>query len=218
MELEDLKTIWQDRPDTWRRNEAGGKQSDRQQTGRQIRDLLRKRSRGLVAKMKRNLFGELLLVLTIYIPAILFYLFEFREKDPSTGWALLLLLLCFTGYYYRKNNLLNDMQRPDAAIRANLERQLLTLRKYIRFYTIAGTVFVPVMAILALLPWFLTGPERWKDIGICGLALAAVTFLSYRANVWGMNRLYGRYIKKLKGLLEEMDEERPASIDLGSVN
>lgn len=212
MELEDLKAIWQDRPETSRRQQSGWQQTsqqqdDRQQTSRQIRALLRKRSRGLVAKMKRNLFGELLLVLVIYIPAILFYLFEFREKDPATGWALLLLLLCFTGYYYRKNKLLNDMQRPDAAIRANLERQLLTLRKYIRFYTIAGTILVPVMGILALLPWFLTGPERWKGAGICTLVLVPITFLSYRANLWGMNRLYGRHIKKLKGLLEEMDEE-----------
>lgn len=215
MELEDLKTIWQDRPDTSRRHpggwqQTGQQQSDRQQTSRQIRALLRKRSHGLVAKMKRNLFGELLLVLMIYTPAILFYLFEFREKDPATGWALLLLLICFTVYYYRKNKLLNAMQRPDAAIRANLEQQLITLRGYIRFYTLAGTILVPVMGILALLPWLLTGPERWKGIGICVAVLVPVTFLSYRVNVWGINRLYGRHIKKLKGLLEEMDEEHPA--------
>jgi len=209
MELEDLKTIWQDRPDTSRRQQSDRQQSGRQQTSRQIRALLRKKSRGLVAKMKRNLFGELILVLMIYIPAILFYLFEYREKDPATGWALLLLLLYFTGYYYRKKKLLNAMQRPDAAIRANLERQLLTLRKYIRSYTTTGTILVPVMAVLSFMSGrgMITGPDRWAEIGIAALVLASITFLSWRANVWGMNRLYGRHIKKLKGLLEEMDEE-----------
>lgn len=228
MELEHLKTIWRvslegdlvreqegQGRDRWERNRQ------REQTDRQIRDLLGKRSRGLVAKMKRNLFGEMLLVLAIYIPAILFYLFEFRGKDAGTGWVLLLLLFCFTGYYYRKNKLLDAMQCPSCAIRSNLERQVITLRKYIRFYTIAGTILVPVMAVLSFLsgsrllshpftgslPFFLNGHGHWEGLWICVGALISVTVLSYYANVWAMNKLYGRHIEKLRLLLEEMDEE-----------
>jgi hypothetical protein len=227
MELEDLKTIWRvgmegtlirDR-DEQKDQQTRYRQGD--QTGRQIRALLGKRSRGLVARMKRNLFGELLLVLAIYIPTILFYLFEFIGKDAATGWALLLLLICFAGYYYRKNKLLNAMQCPACAIRANLERQAVTLQKYIRFYTIAGTILVPVMAVLSFLsgshllfhpstgslPYFLSGPDRWKDLWLCAAALISVTVLSYITNVWAMNKLYGRHIKKLRLLLQEMDEE-----------
>jgi drug/metabolite transporter (DMT)-like permease len=212
MELENLRTIWRV---SMERIPA------RAQHDEEIRALLGKRSQGLVAKMKRNLFGELILVLCIYIPGILFYLFGFGGKLSEMGGVLVLLTAFFAAYYYRKNKLLNDMQCPSCAVRSNLDRQVTTLQKYIRFYTIAGTVLVPVMAVFSFLvtsrsflsaaaapvPWFLTDPHDWKTLWVCAVVLVSVTIVSYYANVWHMNRLYGRHIKKLRQLLEEMTEE-----------
>ncbi len=217
MELENLRTIWRvtmERP------------AAREQTSEDIRALLGRRSQGLVAKMKRNLFGELILVLGIYTPAILFYLFEFGGKLSEMGWALLLMIAFFTVYYYRKNKLLNEMQCLSCRVRSNLERQVNTLKKYVRFYTIAGTILVPVMAVLSFLITArnlslsssgsssyslgsnaLTGAYGWKGLGIGAMALVSVTLVSYYANGWYMNKLYGRHIRKLRGLLQEMNEE-----------
>jgi hypothetical protein len=207
MELEDLKTIWSvsmegtlvreqgERGETGHRREQ-----NREQTDLQIRALLGRRSQGLAAKMKRNLFGELILVLCIYIPATLFYFFGFGGKLSGMGGALLLLLACFAGYYYRKNKLLNEMQCPDCAIRSNLHRQVAVLRKYVRFYTIAGTILVPVMAIL---PFYITSTQLPHAAG--AVALVSITVLTYYTNVWAMNKLYGRHIKKMRALLEEME-------------
>lgn len=212
MELENLRTIWlvsMERVPAHMQHEE------------QIRALLGRRSQGLVAKMKRNLFGELILVLGIYIPAILFYFFGFGGKGREMGEVLLLLIAFFTGYYYRKNKLLNDMQCPGCAVRSNLKRQVTALEKYVRFYTIVGTILVPVMAVgsffvssrnfstasTGLVPWSLTSFRDWKALWICAMGLISVTIVSYYANVWHINRLYGRHIKKLRELLQEMNEE-----------
>ncbi len=211
MELENLRTIWRV---SMERTPAHAQQDE------QIRALLGRRSQGLVAKMKRNLFGELILVLCIYIPATLFYFFGSGGKLSGMEGALLLPIAFFAGYYYRKNKLLEGMQCPNCAVRSNLERQAATLQKYIRFYTIAGTILVPVMAVFsffvtsrnlptalsALIP-SLTRPHDWKILWICAVGLGSVTIVSYYANVWHINRLYGRHIKKLRQLLEEMEED-----------
>jgi drug/metabolite transporter (DMT)-like permease len=206
MELENLRTIWRV---TMERPAAAG-------TDEAIRALLSRRSRGLAAKMKRNLFGELILVLAIYTPAVLFYFFGSGGRDADMGGVLLLLIAFFAGYYYLKNKLLKDMQCPEAAIRSNLDQQVTTLRSYVRFYTIAGTILVPVMAVFSF--WvssrnlrpaeggFLTGAFEWKELWMGAAALVAVTVVSYYTNAWAMNRLYGRHIKRLRQLLEEMDE------------
>jgi len=211
MELENLRTIWR---------VSMERQPAPEDSAEQIRALLGRRSQGLVAKMKRNLFGELILVLGIYIPAILFYFFGSGGKLSGMGGALLLPIAFFAGYYYRKNKLLAGMQCLSCAVRSNLDRQVATLQKYIRFYTIAGTILVPVMAIFSFFVTSrsfprassgfipsLTNPHDWKTLWICAMGLISVTIVSYYANTWHINRLYGRHIKKLGPLLEEMNEE-----------
>jgi hypothetical protein len=210
MELENLRTIWRV---SMERNPVYAQQDE------QIRALLGRRSQGLVAKMKRNLFGELILVLCIYIPATLFYFFGFGGKLSGMGGALLLPVAFFAGYYYRKNRLLDGMQCLSCVVRSNLDRQVVTLQKYIRFYTLAGTILVPVMAIFSFFVTSrsfptapsgfmssLTSPHDWKTLWICAMGLGSVTVVSYYANVWHINRLYGRHIKKLRQLLAEMEE------------
>ena len=236
MELEDLRTIWRRIEYPAVGGEAGSGKAgastgvkaaeeardvERDRAVEGIRALLGRRSQGLVAKMKRNLFSELILVLGIYTPAILFYFFELGGRLSTVGWALLLLTVFFAGYTYFKNKLLNEMQCLSCTIRSNLQRQAATLQKYVRSYTIAGTILVPVMAIFSFLVssrnlsggspvsagYSLTGVWGGKDLWIGALALGVITVVSYFTNVWMMNKLYGKPIKKLRRLLEETDAE-----------
>jgi len=211
MELENLKSIWKEL-------EA---QPTPETDGEQILALLQKKSRGPVARMRRNLIRELLLITVTYIPVILFYLVEFEGRLSAISGLLFLLGLFFCGYYYRKMMLLKKMQCVSCMVRSNLARHVETLKKYTRFYLLAGTLIIPFTAIYvyAILRWKLPhasglqlyhrlSPAPWWTNSIYWLLLLApLTIAIYYINAWYINRLYGRHIKKLQELLREMDEE-----------
>lgn len=212
MELDSLKYVWH----TLEVKPQGDQSSEQQ-----IIALLHKRSTGPVAKMRRNLLAELILVLATYTPAMLFYLFDFEGRLSGVAWLFGLLMVLFAGYYYRKNRLLKEMQCVSCRVRSNLERQVGTLKKYIRFYTLAGTFMIPIMTIITYLiirwkfppspgsalfyrisgtPWW-QSPLSWLSL------LVPATIGIYYINVWYVNKLYGRHIQKLQELLQEMEEE-----------
>ncbi len=189
--------------------------------------LLRKKSGGLVARMQRNLFGEGILLLVTYIPGIVCYMVEFEGRLSAISWLLLLLALFFAGYYYRKYRLLKEMQCVSCQVRANLDRQVRTLKRYTRFYLLAGTFMIPVVFLLsyAIIRWRLPSaagvfgeggsalyhrlhPAPWWGSPVFWLILMVpLTIGIYYMNAWYVNRLYGRHIKKLQELLQEMNEE-----------
>lgn len=211
MELENLKYIWQD--------------IDSPPTPEPPREvmlaLLQKKSGGPVARMRRNLNKELLLITVTYIPVIFFYLVEFQGRLSAIAGLLFLLGVFFCVYYYRKMMLLKQMQCVSCMVRSNLARHVDTLKKYTRFYLLAGTAVIPVTAILsyAIFRWRLPrasgfqlyhrfSPAPWWTNSIFWLLLLVpLTIAIYYFNAWYINKLYGRHIKKLQELLQEMDEE-----------
>ena len=229
MELDSLKEIWREaqpdeahgmsRPDD--APGAGDRHADAY-TGREsLLPLLQQRSRGPVARMRRNLRIELLCIIVAYVPLILFYLVEFQGRLRAISLLLLLVGGLFCAYYYRKSRLLSTMQCLSCQVRSNLARQVGTLKKYTRFYLLASTIVIPAMAILTYLIFHfrlfypdntrvyhsLSPAPWWKNSTIWLLMLLPFTVAMYYFNVWYINKLYGRHIKKLQELLREMDEE-----------
>jgi hypothetical protein len=210
MELESLKYIWhsQETPEA-------------RQPDAELLALLQKRSRGPVARMRRNLLAELILIVITYTPAILFYWIDFGGRLAGVGWLLLLTMGFYGGYFYRKNKLLQQMQCVQCEVRSNLQRQLTTLKKYVRFYLLAGTLLLPAMVILSwlIIHWQLPSvpgnalfhrleqPQWWARPLLWLLLLVPVTIGSYYLNACYVNKLYGRHIRKLQELLQEMNEE-----------
>jgi hypothetical protein len=186
----------------------------------QIRALLQQRSKGPVAKMRRNLVGELLLILVTYTPAILFYFLEFDGKLSGIAWLFILLVIILAVYFHRKNRLLNAMQCAEYNICTSLRQQVDTLKRYIRFYVRAGTAMIPIMAILTwlIIRWKfpplpgadlfyrISGSPWWQHPLIWLAMLIPVTVGVYFLNVWYVGRLYGQHIRKLQDLLREMEE------------
>jgi len=212
MELENLKYIWdaQVTPET----PGAGRE--------EMLALLQKKSQGPVARMRRNLIAEGLFVGITYIPMIVLYLVAFEGRFFAISVLLFLIGAFFGTYYYHKMRLLKEMQCVSCMVRSNLARQVDTLKKYVRFYLLAGTAIIPLTAFLSYailhrlathptsgarlyhqlspLPWW-TNPILWLFFMI------PLTIVSYYFNAWYINKLYGRHIKKLQELLKEMDEE-----------
>ncbi len=208
MDLDQLKDIWKEL------DEPAGERRGQQE----IVAMLKKRSQGPIARMKRNLRWELILVLISYSAFITYYFISFDQQLQSVAWFLLIIAVLFLVYYYRKNRLLNEMQQVSGKVRVHLERQVKTLEKFVHFYLIAGSALVPVC--LAFFGWIFYkevqdptdpniffGGETWKTVFSWAALTLVLTTIVYLTNVWLLNKLYGNNIRKLKDIIREMSEE-----------
>jgi hypothetical protein len=202
MELDNLKMIWKEQ-------ETPAPATDPDQ----LAFLLQMRSRGPIARMRRNLRVEALLMIITYIPTIIAYLTMFAGRL----WVISLFLfvvLCFYGvYYYRKDRLLGRMQCVACEVRSNLAGQVETLRKYIRFYVWSGTLVILIAILVALetLRYSMqlkAMPIHWwfEQAFLPALLVPFAVGLFY-LNKWYVNKLYGHHVEKLREMLRELDED-----------
>jgi hypothetical protein len=215
MELESLKYAWKTFDNL---SATQKKRPDTREQEQQLLALLHKRSRGLVARIRRNLVLELAGVIGLYTPAIAWYLFRFGGRLSAISWFVLVMAGLFGIYYYRMNRILKEMQRPAFRVKSNLERQVRSLGKYIRAYLVMGTLLIPMTACLLgiLLYWKLPPPLHpgilyvsadnplWKVVllWVTGLCTSAVGM--YFINKWRTYSLYGRHIDSLREVLREI--------------
>lgn len=199
MELDNLKEVWQ--------ADAGKSLPGIKE---EILLMLQKKSRSPIAKIKRNLHGEMMVVVVLYSASIIYYIISNKGRYWELALMLFLMGMLFMFYYYRKNKLLNEMECVTCEVKSNLERQVSMLGKYIQFYFVAGTLLTPIayftagLIVLYKSPGFsITGTQLlYWFIGI-GIG---VSILTYFLNIWYVNKLYGRHLKKLKELLLQMEE------------
>lgn len=203
MELEQLKNIW---------TRETGPQDKKDEY---LLSLLSKRSNSPIDKMKRNLRSELIAVIILYASAVVYYFFAFEGKLVELSWFMLFLGLLFVVYYYRKNKLLNNMQCVACRVKSNLEMQLGTLEKYVRLYLVVGSVAFPVAMLLVGYVTLYLYPERLhipldahvkRSAIIYSVTMLALSVPIFFINKWYVNRLYGRHIKKLREILNEMSD------------
>ena len=198
MELDNLKEAWK-----------GHTVKDAADSNDQILSMLQKKSQRPIAKMKRNLFRELIAIIIIYTATSTYYIFANKGKFWEVGMMLLMIGVLFLFYYYRKNKLLNEMECVACEVKSNLQRQVSTLEKYVRFYYLVGIILTP-------LAYFTTGLlVLYKSPGITMSTNIYIWFfgsgiianiLLYFLNKWYVNKLYGQHVKQLKELLKQMDE------------
>lgn len=199
MELDNLKQAWKDQATA---------PADKGEE--QILSMLRKKSQSPIARIKRNLRWELIAVVVLYVSTIVYYI----SANHGRYWELAILLFIvgavFILYYYQKNKLLNQMECVVCEVRSNLQRQVNTLEKYIRFYFLAGVIITPICyfitaIIVAYKSNFTLSNNTGFLVWLIGVGIV-LTFGLYFLNRWYVNRLYGRHVKKLRKLLEETEE------------
>jgi 4-hydroxybenzoate polyprenyltransferase len=207
MELDQLKNIWQ-------------KEQSPRKEDKQMLSLLGKRSNNPIARMKRNLFSELIAIIILYGSMIVYYAYAFHGTMSEVSWFLVAIAVFFIIYYYRKNKLLNEMECVACQVKSNLQRQVRTLEKYVQFYLIAGTALGPLTILFLGWVFYIKLPKKtpsvfypapgtysWWESGLAWVGLLVVcTILVYYLNVWYVRKLYGKHVQKLKELLAEMDE------------
>ncbi len=219
MELDSLKDIWKQL----------GEKDTQADSDAQILSMLQKRSQSPIAKMKRNLFWELVAMIVCYSLAIWYYYTAWQGRYWEVALLLFIVGLYALFYYVRKNKLLNDMQCVACEVRSNLKRQLATLEKYVQFYFVSSVILTPVAFFVAGLIVFFKTPSTAGDPGTVSSQITTavpvftqvvnhrffisfivigvmVTIGVYFLSRWAINRLYGQHISKLKELVQQMEE------------
>lgn len=205
MELDQLKEMWSD---------VG--QSKTSTSEQELQAILQKKSKSPIAKMKRNLFIEMIIVLVLYTWSIIYYFMKFNGAILSIAWLMLLTGVLFMIYYFRKRKLLQKMECVSCEVKSNLQLQVKTLEKYIWLYLVGGTLMFPFIMITAGIIIFLFDPKMqassphisfWPFFLLLIVVSSILTIPMYFLNKWYVQKLYGQHAEKLKKIVNEMSEE-----------
>jgi hypothetical protein len=204
MELDSLKQAWKAQP-----------LKDLPGSDEQILSMLQKKSRSPIAKIKRNLYREFLLVVLIYSAAIFYYAVFQNGQFLEIGFVLLLVGALYVVYYYQKNKLLKKMECVTCEVKSNLERQVATLEQYIKVYFYAGVILTPLAYFAAGLIALHKLPALTLESSLMTFFIATggvLAVLNVFFNRWYVNKLYGQHVQKIRLLLQQMDEVGDNSI------
>ena len=114
---------------------------------------------------------------------------------------------------------MNQMECVACQVKSNLQRQVRTLEKYIKFYLISGTALAPIAILFFGWLIYFKFPDKaksvfypsevypwWQSLIAWTLLVGVCTIIVYYLNVWYVKKLYGNHVQKLRQLLEEMNE------------
>jgi len=210
MELDNLKELWQSASV----KEQPGK------SGEELLQLLSRESQHPISRMKQNLRMEMAFMTIGYMIIIPFYFFFKKGNWNEIAWMYIFLFIVFGVYYFRKNKLLNDMACTSCQIKSNLELQIRTLEKYLHFYLYYGTALVALfygycgylmyhkMTFSTPRNIFFNSPGYpwWQSLIAWFVMVVAVTWLTFVLQRHFLNKLYGKHVRRLKNLLNQMEE------------
>jgi hypothetical protein len=228
MELKDLKSAW----DTYSSQEMDkhrlGKES--------IHELLKKRTQSLVDRIDRNMrigMGVLGIYVTYLILDYLFLSAYFSKiiihevveypkwLEPLDVFSTALIITTYLFFVIRylkiKRSFSIHLQLKDLLI--GIQETLKTYRRMFYLAVVILLINIIVSFIAGIYQGLkfkadaisdgiinLTTSQTLKIVGISLLIIIPMVAFSFFVLRWGFNKLYGQYLNKLNGTLEELDE------------
>lgn len=201
MELESLKEMLND-------SVSAGKDV----SGDDLKQILRKRSKSAIHKMKRNLMIEITLMVLIYAYAVI----QYDKLMPKLQWLIIGIEVMYLVYFGIKYRLLSRMEHPASEVRSSLQKQLNSLDNLLRFYLWSGLLLVPMAALASFwIGYTYSAPAEFtRDNSLLLITSFVILLVSillciplYFFTKWYIRKLYGCHIEKLKEMMNELSEE-----------
>jgi hypothetical protein len=208
-ELEELKNIWSKTIE-----KDVGQQVVEQE---KIRALLNKKSTNIIDRVRKNLFGEIVLffVCLLLVASVPVFL---RTKEVFILCSLLIVVIFipYLIYYIKKYNELRKFFSYHQDIKSSLQLVISQLEKYLNIYFWGSLLLTPVsgfllgfailyeMKALGFLIYFDVFSSATLSM-ILSFALL-LTLISYPVMKWYIRKLYGQHVEKLKDCLRELNE------------
>lgn len=208
-ELEDLKNIWSKTIE-----KDVGQQVVEQE---KIRALLNKKSTNIIDRVRKNLFGEIVLfficlLLVASVPVFL----RTKEVIVLCIAVICIIFIPYLIYYIKKYNELKRFFSYNQDIKTSLGLLIIQLDKYLNIYFWGSLLLTPIsgflsgfailyeMKALGFLIYFDVFSSATLSM-IVSFALL-LTLISYPIMKWYIRKLYGQHVEKLKDCLRELNE------------
>lgn len=208
-ELEDLKNIWSSNIE-----KDIGQQVVEQD---KIRALLNKKSTNIIDRVRKNLFGEIILffICLILVASVPIYL-QTKQVLIVCTLIIVLIFIPYLVYYLKKYQELKRFFSYNQDIKSSLQMLIKQLEKYINIYFWGSLLLTPIsgfllgfailyeMKALGFLIYFNAFSSTTLSM-ILSFALL-LTLISYPIMKWYIRKLYGQHLEKLKDCLRELEE------------
>jgi hypothetical protein len=197
MELDDLKQTWQ--------HSQSIKPSNTN-----IMELIQQKSYGPLAALKKAFRKHILLMIVLPTYVIITNTDDLNHALKSVMlWAYIaffLSVIVFTYYNYR---MVSKMESMDHLVKANLEQQVDLLQTRMKWKKTGLTIALLFFILLAeIVPYFqhYRMSDKWLTVApaIRFLSYASFLIFQYIISTWVNERRYGRHLKYLKELADEM--------------
>ena len=197
MELDDLKQTWQ-------------QSQSAKPLNTNIMELIQHKSYGPLAALKKTFIRHILFMIIwpayIIIDNIDDLHYAFNNVLFWVYIAFSLGIIVFTYYNYR---IVSKMESMDNLVKANVEQQVDLLQTRMKWkktgLTIATLFFI---ALVEIIPYFqhYRMLDKWHAVApvIRFLSYAAFMIFQYFVSTWLNERRYGRHLRYLKELANEM--------------
>ena len=197
MELDDLKQTWQQSQST-------------KPSNTNIMELIQHNSYGPLATLKRSFIKNILLI--IIGPAYIIIDNTDDLNPPFTNplfWIFIAFCLGIIIFTYNNYLIVSKMESMDNLVKDNLEQQVDLLQTRMKWKKTGLTIAMIFFILLAeIVPYFQQYRmlDKWHAVDPVTrfLGYAAFIVFQYFANTWVNERRYGRHLKYLKELANEM--------------
>jgi Ca2+/Na+ antiporter len=201
MEIEDLKDIWKKQSEAFTPKDTS-----------ELANMLKGRSTSIIAKLKRNVWFELVFTYVVGI-ALLVYGVTLRSGWLSSVSISLVLLFCLYSFYYVKKLKLLNRFDANENLRENLRRLIKSLKGYLRFYKRSYAILYPLYFFLGLFfkaveygaEGFIEHISRPQMIAVLVVFATVFFACSMWLTNWYLKKLYGNHLEKLESILGELD-------------
>lgn len=201
MELEDLKSLWQqNKPAYQAKNEE------------EIALMLKGKSKSIIDKLKRNVWIELMITIASGIGLLIYGLKVPNGAFKWTTIALLLMCIAYTFFYVKKLVMLQRHPLTNDNLNITLTILIKNLSGYLKFYRRSYAILYPGYFILGFSFSIIEhGPSnilhylsRWTTLLTIFILATLFFFFSAKLVKWYLNKLYGNHLERLKALHQEL--------------
>ncbi|MGD1841082.1 MAG: hypothetical protein ACFB0B_09320 [Thermonemataceae bacterium] len=205
MELDALKTLWKEQ-------QEAVQEEIKPIEAAQLLALLRQRSHSVVAKIKRNLLGEVILSLAI---GVLFLAFIPSLSNTTLQITLTSFIVFFCSatsmvYLYFWRWIKSNYDLSDN-LRAATQRLIFCMERAIKISLYCNMVLIPLGTTLGGLYGYALGGkpiDLYSNVSFTVTMVLILLFsilMAYPLHRLYINKLYRKHLKHLKAVLEEMN-------------
>jgi hypothetical protein len=203
MELDDLKDIWKKSGPEFRAKDKA-----------ELALMLQGRSTSIVDKLKRNVWIELILTC---VASLVLLRYAWALPSGTLKWTSVSFVVVFSvysTYYIKKLLLLNRFNPADENLKTHIDRLIISLNSFLKFYKRSYNILYPIFFLMVLLfiaiergaTDFFDSVTRPAMIIYLLFLSGFYYFLSTWFTTWYLKKLYGNHLDKLKSLAHELED------------